>query len=225
MFSPRQIDFEPRLRVPFSCLVVGPSGCGKTFFVKNVLQNCIHVMDVQPQNIVWIYTSFQPMYAELQEKNTNIKFIKDLPESFQDESLFPPDQSHLIILDDVIFQASEHPEVVRLFTQYRHHRNMSVMMLTQNVFHQGKNSRTISLNTNYMVLFKNPRDRLQMNILAQQIHPGNKSFFLQSFEDATTEPHGYLIVDMTPSCPDIYRLRSGALPNQWPVVYVPKTKT
>jgi len=36
-----------------------------------------------------------------------------LPDSFDDEKLFPPDQKHLIILDDIIFQASDHPDVVK----------------------------------------------------------------------------------------------------------------
>ncbi len=95
------------------------------------------------------------MYTELQKTNKRIKFVKGLPDSFEDENLFPPKQNHLVILDDVIFQASDHPEVVKIFTQYRH-RNMSVITLTQNVFHRGKHSRTISLNSNYLVLFKNP---------------------------------------------------------------------
>lgn len=219
-----EVNFDPRLCVPFSCMIVGPSGCGKTFFVKRLLENCEHVMDSVPDNIVWIYTSFQPMYDELKKMNKNIKFVEGLPDSFEDENLFPPDQTHLIILDDVIFQASDHPEVVKIFTQYRHHRNMSVMMLTQNVFHQGKYSRTISLNSNYLILFKNPRDKLQISVLAQQIFPSQKPFFLESFEDATNAPHGYLLVDLTPSCPEQYRLRSGVLPHQWPTVYLPKTK-
>ena len=63
-------------------------------------------------------------------------------------------------------------------------------MLTQNVFHRGKHSRTMSLNRNYLVLFKNPQDKLQMNILAHQIFPSQKAFFLESFEDATKDPRG-----------------------------------
>ncbi len=200
---------------------VGPSGCGKSYFVKSVLENCEHVMNAEPENIVWIYTSFQPMYTQLQKTNESIKFVKGLPDSFEDENLFPPDQNHLVILDDVIFQASDHPEVVKIFTQYRHHRNMSVMMLTQNVFHQGKHSRTISLNSNYLVLFKTPRDKLQIKILAHQMFPSQKTFFLESYEDAVQDPHSYLIIDLTPACPDQYRLRLGILPHQWPVVYVP----
>ena len=219
-----EVDFDPRWKTPFSCLIVGPSGSGKTYFVKSVLENCEHVMNTVPENIVWIYTSFQPMYSELQKMNKKIKFVEGLPDSFEDAKLFPPHQSHLVILDDVIFQASDHPEVVKIFTQYRHHKNMSVMMLTQNVFHKGKYSRTISLNSNYLTLFKNPRDKLQMNILAQQVFPSQKTFFMESFEDATIDPHGYLVLDLTPSCPDRYRVRTGILPQQRPVIYLPKSK-
>ena len=81
-----EIDFDIRLQMPFSCQIVGPSGCGKTFFVKTVLENCEHVLSELPDNIVWIYTSFQPMYAELQKKIKNIKFVEGLPDSFEDES-------------------------------------------------------------------------------------------------------------------------------------------
>ena len=180
-------------------------------------------MNAVPDNIVLIYTSFQPLYRELQEKNENIRFIKGLPDSFDDETLFPSDSTHLVILDDLIFQASNHPEVVRIFTQYRHHRNMSVIMLTQNIFHQDKFSRTISLNCNYLVLFKNPRDKLQMNILAQQMFPSRKKYFLESLEDATRQPHSYLLLDLTHHCPDQFRLRTGLLPGEWPAVYLPKS--
>lgn len=224
MFQPALIEFDPRLHVPFSCMVVGPSGSGKTFFVKSVLENFVHVLNKLIDNIVWVYTSFQPLYSELQEKNKSIKFIEGLPESFEDESLFPSHQSHLIVLDDVIFQAANHPEVVKIFTQYRHHKDMSVMFLTQNVFLQGKHSRTISLNSTYMVLFKNPRDKLQVNTLARQICPGRVHFFLESFEEATREPHGYLLIDLTPTCPEQLRLRTGILPSEQLCVFLPKKK-
>lgn len=218
-----ETTINTKLVLPFSCLVVGPSGCGKTYFVKNVLEQCETVLDAVPDNIVWIYTSYQPMYQELSRVFKNIKFVKGLPESFEDDGLFPPDQTHLVILDDLVFQASNHPEVVRIFTQYRHHKNMSVFMMTQNLFLQGKYSRTISLNSTHMILFKNPRDKLQMNILARQMFPGKKAFFMESFEDAVAKPHGYLLVDLTPSCPEPYRLRTGVLEGELSVVYLPKT--
>lgn len=219
-----EVNFDDRFTGPFSCLIVGPSGCGKSYFVKSVLENYRRVLNFVPENIVWIYSNYQPLYSDLKKMNKNITFVEGLPDSFEDPELFPSHLSHLVILDDVMFQAADHPDVVKIFTQYRHHRNMSVFLLTQNIFHQGKYSRTIGLNSNYLVLFKNPRDKLQINILARQAFPSQKAFFLEAFEDATSDPHGYLIVDLTPTCPERLRLRTGILPHQRPAVYLPKRK-
>ena len=46
------------------------------------------------------------------------KFVRGLPDSLEDF------EDTLIVLDDVIFQASAHPEVVKIFTQYRHHKSV-----------------------------------------------------------------------------------------------------
>ena len=46
---------------------------------------------------------------------------------------------------------------------------MSVIFLTQNLFHKNKHMRTISLNAHYLVLFKNPRDVEQFTTLARQM--------------------------------------------------------
>ena len=45
--------------------------------------------------------------------------------------------------------------IVNLFTSGSHHRNLSMIYIMQNLFHQGKGSRTISLNGHYLVLLKN----------------------------------------------------------------------
>ena len=46
-----------------------------------------------------------------------------------------------------------------------------VICLVQNMFYQGKESRTMSLNTQYLVLFKSPRDKQQISILSRQMYP------------------------------------------------------
>ena len=109
-----EIEIEPRFIFLFSCLIVGPSGCGKTYFPNNELENCKTVMNVIPDNIVWIYTSFQPLYSEPQKTIKNIQFLKGLPKSFENEIIFPPNKRHLIIIVNAIFQTSDPPEVVKL---------------------------------------------------------------------------------------------------------------
>lgn len=213
-----EVNFDPRFQLPFTALLVGASGTGKSFFVKHLLQNMDHTLSRVPDQIIWCYSSYQSMYDEL-SKHVNIKFMEGIPVSLTDESFFPPNQHTLLIVDDLMDIGSNHDELMKAFTMYRHHRKLSVVFLVQNLFHQGKHSRTISLNTNYLVLFKSPRDKLQIRILAQQIYPGQREYFLQSFNDATKDPYSYLIVDLRPDCPEQLRLRSGVLPHEWPVVY------
>lgn len=72
-------------------------------------------MTIVPENIAWIYT-FQPMCSELWKINIKITSVEGLSDSFENESQFHPYQKRLIILNDVIFQAFHHPEVVKIFT-------------------------------------------------------------------------------------------------------------
>ena len=218
-----EVYFDPRFQLPFTALLVGASGSGKSFFVKQLLQNMEHTLSRLPDRIIWSYSSYQPMYDEL-AKNVKIKFIEGIPDSLTDENIFPSNQHNLLVIDDCMDIGVNHDELMKAFTMYRHHRKLSVIFLVQNLFQQGKHSRTISLNANYIILFKSVRDRLQIRILAQQMFPGQREYFLQSFNDATKEPYSYLIVDLRPHCPEHYRLRSGILPNQWPVVYQYKKK-
>ena len=92
-----------------------------------------------------------------------------------------------------------------------------------NLFSKNKESRTISLNAQYMIVFKNPRDSSQLANLARQMYPGRGAFVQEAFADATASPYGYLLIDLKQNTPDDMRLRTSVLPDdahQW--VYVPK---
>ena len=111
-------------------------------------------------------------------------------------------------------------EIMNLFTKYSHHQNISVVYITQNFFQQSKFNRTMSLNTSYIVLFKNPRDINQIEILGRQMYGKKFKRFTEAFQDATTKPHSYLLIDLKQSTPDKLRLRSNIFPHQSTVVYV-----
>ena len=108
-------------------------------------------------------------------------------------------------------------------TKKSHHSDTSVIYLVQNLFSKNKESRTISLNAQYMIVFKNPRDSSQLANLARQMYPGRGAFVQEAFADATASPYGYLLIDLKQNTPDDMRLRTSVLPDdahQW--VYVPK---
>ena len=137
------------------------------------------------------------------------------------ESMFESTTRNLIVIDDLMAETNE--RVTSLFTKKSHHRNTSVLYLVQNLFPKNKESRTISLNTHYMVVFKNPRDATQMSHLARQMYPGRVKFVQEAFKDATRLPYGYLLVDLKQDTPEDMRLRTAIFPDDdVQYVYLPK---
>jgi hypothetical protein len=91
---------------------------------------------------------------------------------------------------------------------------LSIIYIVQNIFHQGKEMRNISRNAHYIVLFKSPRDKQQISMLARQINPGRVQEFIRSYEDATNRSHGYLMLDLKPTTDDQQRLKTNVLPGE-----------
>ena len=81
----------------------------------------------------------------------------------------------------------------------------------QNLYYQGKESRTMSLNNQYLVIFNNPRDQQQIIVLARQMYPGQSEKFLNTYRMASSKPFGYLLRDLKPDTPYDKRL--------WPNVF------
>ena len=131
--------------------------------------------------------------------------------------MFDKRKTNLIILDDMMDEENEDKRVSQLFTRGRHN-NLSAIFLTQNLFHSKQ--RAISLNADYIVVFKNPRDRSQFSHLARQIMPGKTDFLQWAYNDATKEPHSYLLLDLKPDTPDNHWIRAKILPNKEQIQYV-----
>lgn len=109
-----------------------------------------------------------------------------------------------------------------LFTQGCHHRKISVVFITQNFFPKGTKSRTIALNTTYLILMKNVRGVSQVATLGRPFFPGRSKVLTEVYLDSVQLPYGYLVIDMAVHVEDDYRLRTRVFPDQDPIIYVPK---
>ena len=202
---------EGHIKAPFSMLVAGSRMAGKSQFTKNLLLSGMIIPDVK--KIYWIYKTWQNMFSEL--RNLNIEFIQDLPNDFDSMT------NSLIVFDDMMQEASNSEQVQSLFTRGRH-LNISVIFLTQNLFHKGKHSRDISLNSDYIVLFKNVRDASQISHFGKQMYPNNTKFLNWAFKDATKAPFTYLFLDLRPDTDESIRVRANIL-GEYQIVYIPKS--
>lgn len=204
-----------KLKHPSSVMVSGPTGSGKTVFVTRLINE--RMFEPEPERIVFIYNEWQPAYEQF---GISVEFRKDLTESFY--SSISPSTRNLVVLDDQMSKTGDNPILSRLFSQGSHHRNLSIIYIVQNLFDKGRSHRTVSLNAQYIVLFKNPRDKSQLQVLARQMFPTRTRFLTAAFEDATTEPYGYLFLDLRPETDEDIRVRSKIFPNESSTVYLPQ---
>ena len=182
------------------------SGSGKTEFTKRVLLSAL--IQPSPERIIWCYGQWQPLYEDLRRRIPSIEFVQGLPDYLNEPSFIDVRKRNLIVLDDLMSQVKCDQRVGDLYTSGRHHRNLSVVYLTQNLFPQGKACRDIALNTQYLVLFNNPIDRQQVSMLARRIYPTNSNVFMKRYLQATSKPYGYLVVDIRANTPEQNRLRT-----------------
>ena len=206
-----------QLTHPIGLIVSGGKKTGKTTFVKQLLANTQIMIDLPPENI-YFYFEYQDTFGEIEVLVPGIQFVQGIPDSMLDS--INPQTRNLYIIDDMM--GEKDAVIAKLYRKKSDHGNLSVIYIVQNLFHQSKDHRTISLNASYLVLTKNVRDVSQVIHLAKQLHPSNTKFFQQAYQLATKEPYTYLFVDLTPTCPDEIRLRSGIFPTDIHYVYQPR---
>ncbi|GFX98715.1 uncharacterized protein TNCV_2567281 [Trichonephila clavipes] len=200
----------PNLKHPFSMMICGPSNSGKTFFVRRILET--KLIKPFPPKIIWCYGIYQKLF----EKMSDIEFHEGIPSGVENIT------NALIIIDDLMNEVGDDKKLSNLFTKGSHHRDISVIFILQNIFCKGKQIRNISLNTSYLCCFKNVRDKQQISCLARQMYPSQSKFLLESYDDATKVPYGYLFIDLKPETNERLRIRTSIFPGDKNIVYVPR---
>ena len=201
---------DVRFKHPFTCMVAGPTGSGKSVFTFKLISEAYDQITPPPEKILYCYGEYQSVFADYPQ----VTFHEGLP----DNNEFDGKHRTLLILDDLMSEAGD--GVSNIFTKLSHHRNVSVIFLTQNLFF--KSQRTMNLNTQYLVLFRNPRDALQVSTLGRQMYPGNGKFLVEAFKMATEKPYGYLLIDLRADTLEKYRLRSNIFAGERQYVYLHK---
>ena len=132
------------LQHPFTMVVSGPSGSGKSQWTRKVLNSSL--IQPTPQRVIWCYGQWQPLYEELKRTLPFIEFVNGIPDLLNDSQYIKASQRNIIIFDDLMSEAKCDQRIADLFTKGSHHRNISIIYLTQNLFPQGKACRDIALN-------------------------------------------------------------------------------
>ena len=179
-------DFIAR---PFRIIVAGASGAGKTEIVKKMVRE--------------IRDDFKSIHYCYPDYLTDIptEFDADVhyhPGIFTTRELASVKDHSLLIIDDLMVEASSSSDINKLFTVIGRKRNISVILLVQNLYQQGKHFRNIRLNATGFILFKF-RAAFDVNLrLLKDL--GLKATIKRShLEGALSRKYSYLFVDIHPN--------------------------
>ena len=211
---------DVRFEHPSTWMIAGPSMSGKSSIVFKLLRNRQYMFKtkVPIRRVLYFYNQWQTPFDELLKNGVVDEFISQQPSNdliTTKLEMYKDNGGSIIIIDDKMQQLTK--DISNLFTVLSHHLNITVFLLVQNLFHKDPEMRNISLNSNYILLTKNPRDKAQIANYAKQFAPGRTKFVVQSFIEATKKPYGYLLFDHTQNGLDELRVRSNIFSDEFPM--------
>ena len=142
-----------------------------------------------------------PPYAK---KKDDIRFHRGLQDHSHLTKWFGNARGGVLVLDDFMEEGGQDKRALDLFTKDTHHRNITVLYLTQDLFPPGKFSKTINRNAHYIVAIKNPRDQTGIRTILLQAFPDRWRQVLKLCKCVTSRPFGYLMLDVHPASDDRY---------------------
>jgi len=209
-----------KIQSPESLFICGGTMSGKTFLTKELLLNREHLFDPVPREIIYCYTIWQKKFDELQAKlGDAIIFRQDVPTLSELKENYSEDEDHrILVLDDklsLLRESAEGRNILQIFTIGHQHLRLNCILLTQSLFHS-QIQREISLNCKIFIFFKNSRSPQQIKIFGSQILPGKTDYFMDAYNRATKQKHGYLFIHLDSQ----FMLKTHILPHEETVVYL-----
>ena len=177
---------------PFRMILSGSSGAGKTHFAGDLIR-----ADIFENEIEFIYY-YHPCY--LDEPPVDWHESMSIPVSYQTglptvEQLTSMPPNSLVVLDDLMDKCVTSEVIDHLFRVISGKRRISVMIMAQNYFVNGRFSRNIKNSCNYTVLMRNCCDAT-INSRAARAMNLTKPVALADQDNAQKE-YPYIFIDQT----------------------------
>jgi len=209
--------YDITLKHPSRMIIYGPSGSGKSTFVERLLFYMGELFDFYFDNVIYCSGQGFPQFNSI----NGIPIIKVSDVNREMIQKIDSKKNNLIILDDNMHKYANDPLISDLFTKLSHHKNITVILLIQNLFPNDKYMRDISSNATYIVLMRNPREVKSINNLSSQIGGAGNTFISDCFKEATKiNPFSYLILDFDQTTSVEVKVRTNIFPDEFTYTFV-----
>ena len=210
-FYPHQ-DFEQVTLTKTRDFVVDRSGPSvRDGKVTPFFYNLLKIGDSQPKFATFtFYQHSQTFYDVMQKEFDNLEFVQcvsfDLIDPLKNNGA-----KYLIIFDDSCGDICNSKAFVDIATAWRH-RGLKTIYIKHKLFHQRKLGRDIELQNTQIILFKSPRDAMQVSTLRAQLGLGSE--LVDWYREAPSVPYVHLLNDLTPRTDDRLRYctNTGSVP-------------
>ena len=211
-FYPHQ-DYEHfNLYKKLSYYFIGWSfGNWKLAAYLQLAENC-NIWTKISQNLIF-YQHYRHLYDVMQREIENLEFMRGVNFEFID-SLKNDGTKYLYFFDDSCEEICNLKVFVEVATD-RRHRGLSTIYIKHNLFHQSKLERDVELQNTHNILFKSPRDVMQVPTLRTQLGLGSE--LVDWYRDATSVPFGHILIDLCPRTDDRLRCytNTGSIPSKF----------
>ena len=166
-----------------------------------------------PKRVFVLYQVLQPLYLAAKEKLEAAGIEVKLKRGHTLElDAFPsePDGHTLVIIDDAFEETASSKEISRIATNGRH-KGISLWLIWHSLFTRHPTSRVISQNMGLYFFLPSPRLESQLRTFGAQL--GMQQRLLAAYnrcvdDDPHFHEHRYILVDLTPNVPSLFRVRS-----------------
>lgn len=217
-------------KTPCSILIAGPSQSGKTSLVYKMLREKHRLFVPAPSRVLLVYKENQQLYQKMRKLKLIQEMVSTLPSLEDLKTMAKAEKqkagSLMIIFDDQMLETAKNMSYLEAWSVSCHHLNMTLVFLAQHLFFDSPVFRSLSMNSQIMILMKNPKDLRSVSTLASRMYPYHSKFMVDAFKTATKDGYGYLVVDYQQPTPEHLRLRSHMLRSERPMrIYLEKNST
>jgi GTPase SAR1 family protein len=213
--NPYVIAASSILRHPCSVLICGASSSGKTTLIRGILEDSARLTGTCNgfNCVIIVYKCHQTVYSEIKHSLEKkgilvLLFENNLSEGGESEAsaLYSLIQSRhcrgkntIIIFDD---GCQNERFLSDVFTKYRHHWNISVLVVCHNLFGDrqasGELMRNLNRNATHIILMKMVRDKSMLRSLIYQHQPDKRKArqLLDAIEQETQAPFSHFLLDL-----------------------------